>query len=475
MGKKGLLKLEKVFSNRYLLTGTLIIAIVLSSSFGYAINRNFNNGQASEESFQWDMAKGEEIEVYFSQHPYTEAIINRLPEFQKKTGIRVNYNIIPEEYYFEKLSMNLRRFRSPDAFMIGPYYIWNYASKGYIQDLNSLLKQLDITDPSYEINDFYPNVLNALRWDTYPGHETGTGGLWGIPMGFEVYPLAYNKRIFQEMGLRPPITMEELLELCEKLKEFDGKDTYALAIRGAKNWATSYITTFANYGAKDFDIVNGKLVSRVNSKEAVAMTDMWIKLLKAGGTPPGWENYTWYQATADFGAGKAAMLFDADITGYYQNYDGESEESGNISWIKAPLPEGENVTKSNLWSWGLAISSSSKHKIATWLFVQYFTSKEYTLWAVENFKVVDPARKSVLESDQFQKLLNNAEGYAEVLNDTIDHAAVQFTPQPYFFKISTEWSQILQELYFGKYKTTKEGMDILKLRIDNIIKDIVIK
>lgn len=470
-----LLNLKGIFSKKYLLTGILIVAIAMPS---FLVYENFNNDQTIKSNFKWDSQNGEEIEVYFSQHPYTEAIINRLPEFQKETGIKVNYSIIPEEYYFQKLSVNLRSFRNPDAFMIGPYYIWNYASKGYIQDLNSLLKQPDITDPSYDINDFYPNVLNALKWDTYPGHKTGTGGLWGIPMGFEVYPLAYNKRIFQEKGMKPPKTMEELLELCKVLKGFDGKDTYALAIRGAKNWATintSYITTFANYGAKDFDIVDGKLVSTVNSKEAVAATDMWIKLIKAGGTPPGWENYTWYQASADFGAGKAAMLFDADNVGYYQSPEGESEEAGNIGWIKAPLPEGKSVIKSNLWTWGLAISSYSRHKEATWLFLQYFTGKDHTLWAAQNFKVVDPARKSVFESKQFQKLIGNAEGYAEALNDTIGNASIQFTPQPYFFKISTEWAQTLQDIYFGKYKTTQEGMDALKAKIDNDVKDIVIK
>lgn len=470
-------KLKKIFFNRYFIVGAAIFIIVFSTFIVSTFYKHLSDEKVSESSFHWDVAKGEEIEVYFSQHPYVEAIINKLPEFQKKTGIKVNYTIIPEEYYFEKLSMNLRKFRTPDAFMIGPYYIWEYAVKGYIQDLNYLLKQSEINDPAYDIKDFYPSVLNALKWDTFPGHETGTGGLWGIPIGFEVFPLAYNKRIFHEKGLKPPHTMEELLELCKVLNEFDGKGTYALALRGAKNWATintSFITTYANYGAKDFEIVNGKLISRVNSEEAIAMTDMWVKLIKAGGAP-GWEKYTWYQASADFGAGKAAMLFDSDSVGYYQNPVGESKESGNIAWIQAPLPKGKKVNNSNLWTWGLAIGSSSKHKKATWLFLQYFTSKEYTLWASQNFKVVDPARKSVLESSKFQRLLSNSEGYAEVLSDTINNAAIRFTPQPHFFKVSTEWSHTLQDIVLGKSKSTKEALDELKLKIDKIVKDVKVQ
>jgi len=477
MDRNILSRLKKILFNRYFIVLIVSIIIGFSAFIIYTLYSNSNSEKVAESNFRWNSAKNEEITVYLAQHPYIEAIINKLPEFEKKTGIKVNYTIIPEEYYFDKLSTNLRKFRSPDAFMVGPYYIWGIAGKGYIQDLNYLLKQPEITDPAYDIEDFYPSVLNTFRWDTFSGHAMGTGGLWGVPLGFEVFPLAYNKRIFQEKGLKPPYTMEELLELCKVLKEFDGKGTYGLALRGAKNWATintAYITTYANYGAKDFEIINGKLISRVNSKEAIAMTDMWVKLIKAGGAPE-WEKYNWNQASADFGAGKAAMLFDSDIVGYFQNPFGNSEESGNIAWIQAPLPGGKKVSKSNLWTWGLAMSSASKHKTATWLFMQYFTSKEYTLWASENFKAVDPARKSVLESSQFQGLLGNSEGYAEVLSNAINNADIQFTPQPYIFKVSTEWSQTIQDIVFGKYKSTKEGLDQLKLKIDDVVKDVKVK
>jgi len=73
--------------------------------------------------------------------------------------------------------------------------------------------------------------------------------------------------------------MEELEVLCEKLQEFDGPGTYALAIRGSRNWGTihpAYMTTYTNYGAKDFVVENGKLVSKVNSPEAVKMTSDWV-------------------------------------------------------------------------------------------------------------------------------------------------------------------------------------------------------
>jgi multiple sugar transport system substrate-binding protein len=271
--------------------------------------------------------------------------------------------------------------------------------------------------------------------------------------------------------------MNELLELCEKLNEFDGKGTYALAIRGSRNWATihpGYMTTYVNYGAKDFEIENGKLVSKVNSKEAVEMTDMWVKLIKAGGSPS-WSSYTWYQAGADLGAGKAAMLFDADINGYFQNPEGASKEAGNIAWVRAPLPEGKTEVNSNLWTWALAMNKASKNKQAAWLFLQYFTGKEYSLWASVNAKVVNPARKSVFEDPSFLAVLDKAEGYAQAFKETIDGTTIQFTPQPHFFETTTEWAATLQDIVAGKYKSTQEGMDALKKKMDKAVEDVEVK
>ena len=46
--------------------------------------------------------------------------------------------------------------------------------------------------------------------------------------------------------------------------------------------------------------------------------------------PPNWTNYYWYEVGTDLGAGKAAMIYDADILGYFNN-TGTAVE-GKIAW-----------------------------------------------------------------------------------------------------------------------------------------------
>jgi len=432
----------------------------------------------STAAFSWKMAEGSSVKVLFNQHPYAEAIIKKIPEFEAATGIKVTYAITPEENYFDKVTTSLNsRSGEPDLFMSGAYQIWEYAVPGYVQELDEFINNPNMVSPDYDFADIYPSVVSSLKWDLVPGHKVGTGKLWALPLGFETNSLAYNKRIFDERGLKPPKTMEELAILCEKLQEFDGKGTYALAIRGSRNWGTihaGYMTTFSNYGAVDFAVEKGKLVSKVNSPEAVKMTKDWVNLIKKGGSPT-WASYTWYQAGADLGAGKAAMLFDADCNGYFQNVAGASKEAGNIAWVHAPLPAGKTQVNANLWTWAMAINKASKNKTASWLFLQYFTGKEFNQWASTKMKTVDPARKSVFESPEFVSVLAKSTGYGQTFQESVAGTTIQFTPQPYFFETTTEWAATLQDIVAGKYSSVEDGLNQLKVKMDKIVADIEVK
>lgn len=473
--KLGINKKKGVY---YLFLIAASILLILCIEVFYNVRGNIlskGDDYTYKSGFDWTTIKGEKIKIILNQHPYSEAIIKRLAEFEDMTGIKVEYVIIPEENYANKVTALLNnQSGEPDVFMTGSYYIWEYASKNLILDLNPLIKKKLFISPSYDISDFNSAALNSLKWDLVPGHKVGTGSQWALPMGFEINALAYNKKVFKEKGLNPPKTMDELIDLCKKLNGFNGENTYALALRGDRKWSnivTSYITTYANYGAKDFEIQNGKLESKVNSKEAVKITDIWAELIKEG-VSPNWTSCKWYQAGADLGAGKAAMLFDADNNAYFQNIEGYSKEAGNIAWAAVPLENEDDKVRSNLWAWGLAINNFSRNQLASWIFLQYFTSKEFLLSASLNDGLMNPARESVLNNPLFLKKIDSCEGYLETLNTTMDNAEVLFTPQPYFFEVSSKWSEVLLDIVTGKYETTQKGMDDLKKQIDRLVGDI---
>lgn len=428
---------------------------------------------ATAEEFNWKAYEGTTIQVAFVEHTTSNAIAGKIEDFTELTGINVEYSITPEANYFDKVNAALStRTGTLDLFMSGAYQLWDYSAAGYVEDLTPWL---DNTMPDYDFEDLVQSAVNALKWDGVPGHPVGEGAQLGLPLCFELYSLAYNKRAFEEKGLEVPTTYEELLEVCDALKEWNGPGSYALAIRGARDWGTihpGYMSTFTNFGAKDFEIVDNKLVSRLDSPEAIAMTEFWVDVIERGGAPS-WSKYTWYEAGADLGAGKAAMLFDADNNGITQNWikDGvpASAEAGNIAWAVMPVAKEGDTPYSNYWTWSMAMNANSDAKEAAWLFLQYFTSKEFASYASITEYNMDPIRTSVWEDPAFLEKMEQHEGYIDTFNATIGSTSILFTPQPEFFVTTTEWAATLQDIVMGEYETVEEAMKTLAEKVNEAV------
>ncbi|MBV9488802.1 MAG: sugar ABC transporter substrate-binding protein [Verrucomicrobia bacterium] len=407
------------------------------------------SASAQDNKFDWKQASGSKINIAFNQHPYADAIIQRLPQFKELTGIDVTHEITPEENYFDKVTTNLSASNGvPDVFMTGVYQMWDYASSNRIEPLDKYLNDATLTSPDYNPTDFLEGVFNGGKWNLKPGSPTGTGSLYSLPLGFEMYSLIYNKKYFDEKGLKPPETLDELIDLAKKLKGWNGPGSYGVAVRGTRNWATihpGYMSIYSSAGARDFVVKDGKLVAAMDSPEAIEVTKKFAEMVKEGG-PPAWSNYTWYQCGADLGAGKAAILWDADINGFFQNVPGSTSQSGNLAVSPTPVMKAGDNPQSNEWVWQLAMNASSKNKKAAWLFIQYFTGPEFELWAALNAKTVDPARRSIWDNQQFKDRLSKYVGYVESFQKTIPNTSIKFTPQPYFIQSTTDWAATLQKI-----------------------------
>ena len=91
---------------------------------------------AGAEDFNWRAYEGTKLQVMFNQHNYQKAITDygKLEEFEKLTGIDVEFSVTPEENYFDKLNIALSsQSGEPDIFMTGAYQVWEYASAGFME------------------------------------------------------------------------------------------------------------------------------------------------------------------------------------------------------------------------------------------------------------------------------------------------------------------------------------------------------
>jgi multiple sugar transport system substrate-binding protein len=417
---------------------------------------------ALAQDFNWKAQEGAELKLLLNQHPYQQALVSELPQFEALTGIKVTYDVFPEQNYFDKVTIDLSAGESStyDVFMTGAYMIWQYAPAGWMEPLEPFINDPSKTNADYDFEDIFPDLRNSERWNLEAGRANlGQGSQYALPLGFETNALMYRKDVFDANGLTVPTTLDELVSTSKKLKEIDPANA-GIVVRGSLSWATihpGFMTMYASEGCVDYD---DNMIPQMNSDCAVSVTEKWVDMIKTAG-PQAWSTYTWYQAGTDFGQGKANMMFDADILGYFQNQPDAAAKNvlGNVAWAPGPLgPDGK--LRTNIWIWSLAMNSGANNKDAAWLFMQWATGKEMLTKGAVDYSMVNPVRASIWENPDFKAKMSEQTNYLETFNTIMSNdAKIQFTPQPLFFETTTEWAQALQDIYGGA--NAKERLDEL--------------
>jgi len=442
-----------------------------AAAAGVLLNRM--QSQALAAGWDWQKFKGKSIKLLLNKHPYTDAMLANLDHFKEVSGLNITYDVFPEDVYFDKVTTALSSKSSAyDVFMSGAYQTWQYGPAGWLADLNEFIKDPAATSPAFNVKDILPGLLSSDSWSGVPGEPLGgpTAKQWALPLGFELNSISYNTRMFKQAGIEPPTNLPDLIEKAVKVQT-DVKGIYGIGARGSRSWATihpGYLSGLVSYGGTDFTVQNGKLKAAMNSPQAKAFTKLWIEMLQKAG-PKNWTNYTWYEVGNDLGAGASAMIFDADILGFFQQTD--AKEKGNLSFHGfAANPEKKDPTP-NVWIWSLAMSAFSANKAAAWLFMQWALSAEQCAFGATKAKLVDPVRQSVWDNKEFQdRLKASYAGYLEQYQASAAGSKIYFTPQPLFFNLTTDWAAALQKMY-SKEIPVDEGLDKLAENVQGQLRD----
>ena len=91
--------------------------------------------------------------------------------------------------------------------MTGPVRNWQYVPPNWILPLDDFLNNPKLTDLGwFKLEDFYPALIAANRWNGKTGGGVGEGALYSIPVLEESYILAYRKDIFDQYNIKVPTT-----------------------------------------------------------------------------------------------------------------------------------------------------------------------------------------------------------------------------------------------------------------------------
>lgn len=344
--------MRSVFKRGLMLAGAVLLAAVVAGC-----------GSSGQKTVDGQKFAGQTIRFVASNHTYTDAIKPLIPEFEKKTGIKVNMESYFEDQLTQKLTVEFTSNASTiDVFMTRPLQEGRLFTKNnWYQPLNAYLSDSQKTPADWKWNDFQKSAVEAT---------TLKGNVYAVPIVTEWQTLFYRKDLFEQAGLTPPKTLEELEAAAKKLHN-PSAGMYGIVSRGQRGAAVTQFSSYLYGYGGDF-LKDGKCV--LDSPEAIKAVQYYGRILHDYG-PPGVTNMSWPQAQALMASGKVAMWTDAStlLPGLLDPQKSKVADKIGLAMFPAG-PAGQHPFM--VVPWAVSVSNQSKHKDAAWEFVKWLSSEE---------------------------------------------------------------------------------------------------
>lgn len=343
----------------------------------------------SSAQINWSKYKGTKVTFIVFPGTKTEFWQSLAPEFEAKTGIKVEINVIGGWELREKV---MREFIAGkptfDIFLYAALQRQYWLSHGhYLQDQMDYIKNPELTPADWDFEDF-----------TYVGRKSNRiivpDAAFSLCHAGETRGIWYRKDLLEKYGIPVPQTFEQLEQAAEDLTldtNGDGKiDIYGWVSRGKGMQATTHLGAFIyGYGGAWW---TADRKSAINKPETIRGIEMYGKMLREYG-PPGPLEIGWMEAFQMFAAGKVALLNDAMMQVWLFEDPEKSNVVGKAGVTYYPAGPAGRWAQIELSTLGIPKARPEKTKEAAWLLIQYLCNKENMLKGLQEWGI-PPTRKS---------------------------------------------------------------------------------
>lgn len=275
--------------------------------------------------------------------------------------------------YDTKLIADVAAGTLPDIFVNFDVQTKTFFDKGLTADLKPYM---DKTGPKVE--DFDENFISLALYD---------GKVGFLPRAGDVVVMYYNKRMFDEAGVKYPDdnwTYDDMMAAAEKLtkKAADGTVTqYGLTSNYA--WWAYWVPMVIAQGGQILSEDGKKAL--FNSPEGMSAWNYIFTGLKNGWFTPRNVQDTMGGETVPFASGKAAMTFmvRAGVPGFRSQLKDD--------WDVALVPKGKVDRKTGMGTMGYAMSAATKNPDAAWDLLHYLFTDGMKVF-MESYMVVPPIK-----------------------------------------------------------------------------------
>ena len=376
--------------------------------------------------------------------------------FTAKTGIRVNFTVLPENDVRDKISQEFSSQAGQyDVATVSNFEIPIYAKAKWISPLDDFIAK----DSAFDQADILKPMQVSL---------SSEGKVYGEPFYGESSFLMYRKDVLQDKGITMPAqpTWQEVADIAAKV---DGArpGMAGICLRGQPGWGQIFapLTTVVNtFGGTWFE---KDWTPKVNAPEFRQAVNFYVDLVRAHGEK-GAPQAGFTECLNNLTQGSAAMWYDAtSAAGSLEAQD--SPVRGKLGYAPAPVVKTKSAGWLYAWSWGIQTASTKQEN--AWKFVSWASSKEYEQLVGEKLgwsRVPAGKRASTYDNPAY---LKEAGAFAAPTKAAIEAAdpanpgtqprpalGIQFVDIPEFPDLGTQVSQDVSSAIAGQL-TVDEALE----------------
>ncbi|WP_116049392.1 extracellular solute-binding protein [Amycolatopsis palatopharyngis] len=315
-----------------------------------------------------------------------EAVVNEaIAEFEAAhEGVDVDVQWVAVEGRADKFSGAFNDpSNAPDVAEFGNTDVASYVETGAMADLTSDIE-------SWEHGaDLLPSVLETTKVD---------GKVYGLPWFTGVRALYYRTDVFDELGMRPPATMDELADTAREIRK-QKPELYGISVGGKYTYAM--LPFLWAHGGELATQESDQWRASLSSDAAQRGVSAYTELISADICPPQQcADMTGTQSVQAFSGGKAAMTIGGDF-----NRKAIEEGLGDTFGV-VPLPGTDKGSIAPAFAGGnlLGVFDASERRGLAVEFTQLLGSPEYQSKmydAMGNLPTLSGTQSELAGSDEF--------------------------------------------------------------------------
>lgn len=271
---------------------------------------------------------------YYEAAPQNTKLPEILNACASQVGVKIEHQQVPRAQFMPKLLQQASAKSMPDLALIDNPDLAQLAATGGL---------VSLTDAGFSTDGLFPSIVTAGSYQ---------GKAYGIAPGVNGLALYYNKALFEQAGLTPPKTWDDLRSAAKALTK-DKRYGIAFSAVGTEEGSFQFEPFFWTAGAK---------LQQLDSPEAVQALTLWKDLVDSGAASKSVVTWTQADINDQFMAGNVAMM----VNGPWQlpTLNAKKDLQFGIVPIPIPSPSAKPVTPLGGEVWTVGHSNPERERKA---------------------------------------------------------------------------------------------------------------